>query len=119
MELANYAYNDLGARRVAVLRQNTPFGVEHTEDFKKVFEALGGEVVAEESFALTESDVKTEIVKVMEKNPDTIFNLHATGPMLGVLMKQAIELGVEVNWISSFGAQNGPLIKTMLMWSMV
>jgi branched-chain amino acid transport system substrate-binding protein len=110
-ELAEYAYNNMGARRVAVLRQATPFGVEHTQDFKKYFEKLGGEVVAEESFPLTQNDVRTEITKVMQKEPDTIFNIHATGPPIGLLIKQAKELDVDVKWISSFGVQNDPLVK--------
>ncbi len=110
-KLAEYAYNEMGARKVAVLRQATPFGVENAQDFKKYFEGLGGEIVAEESFPLTQNDLRTEIIKVMEKEPDTILNLHATGPPIGLIIKQADELNINVKWISSWGVQNDPLVK--------
>lgn len=108
--LARHAYESLKSRRVGILRQQTPFGVEHAQYFKAVFEKLGGVVVGEESFPLSQTDVRTEITKLKSSNPDTILNLHGTGPILGNLMKQAKELGVEAQWISSFGAQNIPLV---------
>ena len=110
--LASYAYNTMGVRRVGILRQATPFGVEHANDFREAFQKLGGQIVAEESFDLTASDVRTEISKVKAQNPDAIFNLHATSPRLGLLMKQAKELGLtNVKWLGSFGSENGTLVK--------
>lgn len=109
--LARHAYESLESRRVGILRQQTPFGVEHAQYFKAAFEKLGGVVVGEESFPLSQTDVRTEITKLKSSNPDTILNLHGTGPVLGSLMKQAKELGLDVKWISSFGAQNIPLVK--------
>ncbi len=109
--LARYAYSQLGARRVGILRQATPFGVEHARDFRAAFEALGGQIVAEETFELTATDLKTQINKVKAQNPDTILNLHATGPRLGLLQKQAQELGVNTKWLGSWGSENADLIK--------
>lgn len=109
--LAQFAYESLESRRVGVLRQQTPFGIEHAQYFKEAFEKLGGKVVGEEGFPLSQTDVRSEITKIKVVNPDTILNLHGTGPILGNLMKQAKELGVNVKWISSFGAQNAPLVK--------
>ncbi len=109
--LAQHAYGSLESRSVGILRQQTPFGVEHTKYFKEEFEKLGGIVVGEESFPLSQTDVRAEITKLKSTNPDTVLNLHGTGPILGNLMKQAKELGLDVNWISSFGAQNIPLVK--------
>lgn len=109
--LANYAYNDMNIRTLGILRQNTLFGFEHSTDFKIVFEKLGGKIIGDESFALTDNDLRAEITKIKDMNPDAIFNLHATGPMLGLLMKQAQELGVNVKWIGSWGSENGKLVK--------
>ncbi|RLC75389.1 MAG: hypothetical protein DRI61_14995 [Chloroflexi bacterium] len=109
--LAKHAYFQMNARKLGILRQETPFGIEHARDFRGVFEALGGEVVGEESFAITATDVRTEITKIKDKNPDTIFNLHATGPMMGLLIKQAKELGVNVQWLGSWGSENADLLR--------
>ncbi len=108
--LAQYAYNDLNLRRVGILLQENQFGVEHADDFSREFERLGGELVGIESFEMTSTDVRSEILKIKEKQPDGILNLHATGPMMGLLVKQAIELDVNVVWLGSFGAENQPLV---------
>ncbi|MDP6293651.1 MAG: ABC transporter substrate-binding protein [Candidatus Woesearchaeota archaeon] len=108
--LAQHAYAQ-GARRVAVLHQQTPFGVEHVEDFKKYFESMGGTMVATETFTMTATDVRSEITKVLQKNPDTILNLHSSGPMQGLLIKQAKELGADVLWLSHFGAESQPMLE--------
>lgn len=109
--LAKYAYYDMNVKTVGVLRQDTPFGLEHSNDFKIEFEKLSGRIVGEESFQLNDSDLRTEITKIKDKNPDAIFNLHATGPMLGLLMKQAEELGIKTKWLGSWGSENGKLMK--------
>jgi len=110
VKACSFAYTELGSRRVGILAQDNPFGVEHTEDFTRAFEQLGGTIVGIETFALSEKDVRSQITKIEQEEPDTIFNLHATGPMMGLLVKQARELGVDVNWLGSFGAENDDLV---------
>ena len=109
--LAGYAFYKMQARKVASLFSQTPYGFEHARDFKKFFEELGGEIVGEENFGLTASDLKTELTKIKAKNPDTIFNLHTSNASIGLLIQQAKELGLEVKWLASFGAENAPLLE--------
>lgn len=109
--LAEYVYST-GARRVGIVQQQTQYGEEHTLDFKEEFERLGGTIVSIEKVSLSQADVKSELVKVNSQNPDTIFNLHTSNAMLGLLMKQAKELDINVTWIGSWGSENQPLINT-------
>lgn len=109
--LAEYAYKNMGARKVGIIQQQTSYGVEHTRDFTHYFEKLGGKVVGVEPVQITQKDVQTELLKLKSKNPDTILNLHASSATLGMVMKKAKELGIETKWIASFGAENAPLIK--------
>lgn len=109
--LARYAYEKIGSRRAAILRQETPFGVEHATDFKEAFKKLGGRVVAEESFDIKTTDLRSQITKVKVNNPDTVFNLHATGPNMGILIRQARELGLNIKWLGSWGSENAALLK--------
>lgn len=109
--LAKYAYHNMSARKVGIIKTDTPFGFEHAKDFKEEFEALGGKIVGDETIGLTQSDVRTELSKINEKNPDTIFDLHASGASIGLLIKQAKELGINVSYLASFGAENDPLLK--------
>lgn len=110
-ELAKYAYTNLGSRRVGIIQQQNPFGEEHAVAFTKRFEELGGEIVVMEEIALTATDVRTELTKIAAVNPDTILNLHTSGPPIGLVMRQAQELGIEARWLSHFGAENIPLLE--------
>lgn len=108
--LADYAART-GIKKVAILRQNTPFGIEHAADFKAAFEKNGGSIVSEEGFELTTTDYRSQITKAKASNPDAIFDLAATGPSTGLLIKQAKDLGVNVKWLGSYGSENGALVK--------
>lgn len=110
IKLADYIYND-GSRNLGVLKANTPFGVEHANDFVNEFKKLGGIVVGDESFELSSNDVRAEINKIKSKNPDTIFDLHGSGALFGSLLKQAKELDVNVKWLGSYSTENNILIK--------
>ncbi|OGM95115.1 hypothetical protein A2524_03455 [Candidatus Wolfebacteria bacterium RIFOXYD12_FULL_48_21] len=109
--LAGYAYEKTNARTVAIVQAKNPFGEEHAKYFKEAFEKLGGTVVAVEGVELAQDDVRTELVKIKAKNPDTILNIHAAGPKMGATMKQAKELGINVNWLGQLGAENAALQK--------
>lgn len=108
--LVNYTFFDLNVKTVGILSQNTPYGKEHVNDFKLAFEKLGGKITEVEFFELKEKDLKTEILKIKETNPQAVLNLHATTPALGDLIKQAHELGFNPIWLCSFGAENKDLI---------
>jgi len=109
--LAEYLYENKNVRTVAFLRSDTPFGVEHVKDFTEAFVTLGGTVVAEEGFPISSTDVRSQIAKVKLKNPDAIFNLHASGPRVGLLIRQAQELNVNPVWIGTYASENDALIK--------
>jgi len=109
--LADYAYNVMGIRNVGVLFTDTPWGVEHTRDFKLAFEKLGGRIVGEERFDLNAIDVRSELTKLGAQNPDAILNIGASGPNLGIPIRQAQELGINVKWLTSVAAENAPLVK--------
>jgi branched-chain amino acid transport system substrate-binding protein len=108
--LASYAYYGLGARKVGIMQLSNEFGHENAAAFTTEFEALGGEIVGHEIFPSDRTDLKSELIKIKVKNPDTIFNIQS-GALLGLMMKQSKELGIEVNWIASYGAENATLIK--------
>lgn len=108
--LAEYAYDHMGVRRLGFMQQQSPYGVEHRDDFSYSFVALGGEVVDVEMFDIRQQDLTTELTKLRAAAPDTIFNLHASGPSLGDLMEQARKLGIDVRWLAAYSAQNQPLV---------
>ncbi|MDO8660456.1 MAG: ABC transporter substrate-binding protein, partial [Candidatus Woesearchaeota archaeon] len=106
--LADYSYEQ-GIQTVGIIRQESPFGVEHAKDFQARFEGLGGNIIGEETADIKSTDLRTELLKIKEKNPDAILNLHAT-TLVGLVLKQGQEIGISARWISSFGAETSGLL---------
>ena len=90
---AEFAYNELGARRVATLYCLSDWCVALNNRFKQEFNELGGEIVIEESFDQGSKDLRTQLTKIKNANPDIIYFLSYTES--GVVgLQQAKELGI-------------------------
>jgi branched-chain amino acid transport system substrate-binding protein len=109
--LADFAFNDLKLRKVAIISQQNSFGAEHAAFFKEEFERLGGIIVGAETVATGQMDVRSELTKLKAKNPDGVLNLNATGPSMGETMKEGKELGLDVAWMAHYAAENAPLVE--------
>ena len=108
--LASYAHCVMGSRRVGIIYPENSFGIEHFELFSTAFEALGGSIVGSEQMSMSAGDNRTELLRLKSTKPDTILNLHASGPPIGLLIKQANQLGIKgLNWLTHFGAFNADL----------
>lgn len=71
---ANYAYNELGARKVATLTEATfIYSVESTESFIAEFERLGGEIVTQENYMENEKEFRAQITSIGQKEPEYIY----------------------------------------------
>lgn len=108
--LATYLKNS-GVKTVAFARVTAAFTQEHYTDFKTEFEKLGGSVVADEQFASPGLDVRSELTRIKPKNPDVIFDIHNSGPSIGLLIAQANQLGIKTQYVSTWAAENGALLK--------
>ena len=89
--LSEYASKTLGIKRVAIFYVNDEAGLGAKTAFEKKFSAFG-EVISEESYEATESDMRTHITKLMNKNPEAIF-LFGNGPSWALALKQLKEMG--------------------------
>jgi branched-chain amino acid transport system substrate-binding protein len=108
--LASYL-KDSGVRTVAFARVTAAFTQEHYTDFKVEFEKIGGSVVADEQFASPGLDVRSELTRIKPKNPDVIFDIHNSGPSIGLLIAQANQLGIKAQYVSTWATENGALLK--------
>lgn len=93
--MARYVYTERGLRRIATIYQNQDAALAGAQEFKKVFEQLGGKVVAEESYDIGAVDVRPQLLKVRAANPEAIYNVGRDATM-GLLLKQAAEIGFKV-----------------------
>jgi len=92
--LAKFAYNDLKARKVAVLKDiQQDYSVGLTDSIQKTFTGLGGRVLDPVSYSSGDADFRAILTQVRAQKPDAIF---ATGyyPEAAIIVRQARELGM-------------------------
>jgi branched-chain amino acid transport system substrate-binding protein len=92
--LAKFAYNDLKARRIAILKDvGEDYSVGLTEAITRVFTGLGGKVLDTVSYSGGDADFKAALTRIRSLQPDAIM---ATGyyPAAAIIVRQARELGL-------------------------
>jgi len=101
--LAKFAYNNLKARKVAILKDiQQDYSVGLTDSIAKHFTALGGQVLDPVSYSSGDSDFKAILTQVRSQKPDAVF---ATGyyPEAAIIVRQARELGMKMPLLGGDG----------------
>jgi branched-chain amino acid transport system substrate-binding protein len=70
---ANYLYNTLGLRRIAVMHDGDAYGQGLAEKVQSVFTELGGEVVAVQAITAGETDYTPVLTDISAQNPEGIY----------------------------------------------
>jgi branched-chain amino acid transport system substrate-binding protein len=92
--LAKFAYNDLKARKVAILKDiGSDYSVGLTDSVAEHFGKLGGTVLAPVSYSTADADFKAVLTQIRSQKPDAVF---ATGyyTQAAIIVRQARELGM-------------------------
>lgn len=92
--LAGYAIEGLGLRKLAVLHLNTDWGTTSKALFVKAALDKGAEVVATEGFLPGERDFRSTLVRIRDANPTGIV-LEAYYADAAVIARQVRELGLK------------------------
>lgn len=98
-EMADFAINELDAKTVSVIYYNTPLGVDYGKYFGEKFRELGGEVLSDQPYELSQNEFMTELTRIKSENPDLIFAIGLSGQM-GNFLKGAKELGIDSQVLS-------------------
>ncbi len=108
--VAEYLYNKGNYRKVGIMTIQTNFGEAYREFFKEKFTALGGEIVADETFQLGDIDYKTQLIRLRSKKPDVVFGA-CFGNFLGQMIREARELGVKVPVYSVYESEDNSVLE--------
>lgn len=95
---ARLAHDRLKAKRVAILFENSGYGFGLYQMFKQTFQSLGGTIVAEEGFEEGATDLRTQLTKIRQANPDLVF-LPSHYPTGAQALRQAKELNIKVTFM--------------------
>ncbi len=100
---AQFAYKDLGARTAATLYD---VGDEYSQFLSKyfveAFEKAGGKVVTAEAFRSGELDVRAQLGKIKDGNPDVLF-VPTMQKEAALAAKQARDLGIKATLMGGDG----------------
>ncbi len=103
--IADYTFDQLKARRVAVWTDNSmDFTKALSKYFKERFGDRGGEVAAEDSFMMGDTDFSAQIarLKAVDPAPDAVF-ISAIPSEAGLTVKQIRETGLDIPIVSGDG----------------
>lgn len=89
--LAEYAINQ-GHKKIAIVHMNANFEEENYKHFVSSFNALGGEIVADESSIKGSRDFRIQLVKIKQNDPEAIMLVAHTQELTSIL-RQMNELG--------------------------
>ena len=107
---AEYAYNVLGKKTVAIssVQNDYAFGVK--EAFKNRFVELGGKVLIELEHAEKSTDLRTEVAKIKELSPELIF-LAPYNVDGGSFLKQARAIGLDTQILASESVEDPKIVE--------
>ncbi len=102
--LADYAYVDMGLRKVASLTDiSAAYSVGIQRYFKDHFEELGGEVVAEEGYQANDQEFRAQLSKIDQTEAEAILVPTATYRDIALIAKQGAALNMDVIYLGVDG----------------
>ncbi len=99
-QIARYAVEDLGYKKLAVMVRDDDYGRSIAEAFKKKAEELGAKVIAEEHYATDAKEFKSLLFKIQKSNPEALL-LSGYYNDSGLIAKQARELGIQAKLLGT------------------
>ncbi|HAA89771.1 MAG: Leucine-, isoleucine-, valine-, threonine-, and alanine-binding protein BraC [Thermoanaerobacterales bacterium 50_218] len=110
MVMADFVWNNLKLKKGAIMMDTgNDYSKGLAEKFKEYFEAKGGKIVATEGFVDTDTVFKPQLTKIWAKKPEFIY-IPAYYNQVGLIVKQARELGIDVPFLGADGWDSPELV---------
>jgi branched-chain amino acid transport system substrate-binding protein len=107
---ADYAYDKLTKKSLAVIHDNKTYGKGLAEAFQKEFEKKGGKTAKATTIDPASKDFRSVVSDVKSANPDVLF-YGGEYPEAGPLRAQMKELGLNIPLIGGDGINDADYIK--------
>ena len=98
---SDYAYNELKARKAAIVSETTDYSQGLRRVFKENFEKLGGQVLADETYNPEDTDFRTQATKIKAANADIVYVVPQTKAKGVLLVKQLKEAGAKQQLVTA------------------
>jgi len=108
---ANFAYNSLGVRKAAILKDvRNEYSIGLSEFFTNRFKELGGTVVGEQAYSEGDNDFKAQLTALKALSPEVIF-VPGYYTESALIVKQGRELNIAVPFLGGDGWDSGKLLE--------
>lgn len=107
---ANFLYNSLKIKTVAVFGQNSEYGNNITKSFKEQFLKLGGSIKFDDSYLEGDKDFKTPLLKIKQSGAQALY-IPGNENEPAIILKQAKQLNLKIPIIGGDGSSTDNLIK--------
>ncbi len=109
--LAKFAYNSLGLRNVAILKDvKNDYSVGLAQFFEQTFRGLGGNVVATQAYSEGDSDFKAQLTALKGAAPEGVF-VPGYYTEAALIVKQARELNMNIPLMGGDGWDSSKLLE--------
>jgi branched-chain amino acid transport system substrate-binding protein len=99
--IASYVYKQLGAKKVAVISEQTDYAQGLRGSFTGAAKEFGAEVVGDETYNTGDTDFRTQILKIKASVPDALYVVPQS-PVTGIqILKQFKENSVQAKLLVS------------------
>ena len=96
-------------KEIAIIYENDDAGVGFEKSFVREFESLGGEVSISEIYEKGTSDMRTQLTKIEQYNPENVLMVSFPAET-GRILVQSKELGLSVNFFEGFEVMSDPQV---------
>ncbi|MBI2449575.1 penicillin-binding protein activator [Candidatus Pacearchaeota archaeon] len=100
---AEIVYHRYGKRNLAILYSNENYDIGFNQVLKENFEKLGGKVVASEAFERNAVELRAQLTKIKNANPDAIYIISNEQDSAVAALKQIKELKIDTLIFGSEG----------------
>lgn len=108
---ASFAYRKLGKRRIAVMRDQTPYAKGLSAQFEKTFKLMGGRILSEDGISAGDKDFKSLLSRVAAEKPDALY-YAGTYIEAGLIALQMRDSGLgKTTFLSGDGADTPSLFQ--------
>lgn len=107
---ASFVYEELKARNIVVLDDQTTYGQGLADQFEKKFRELGGTVLRHDGIAQGEKDYMPLLTRLKSVKPELVF-FGGIYPELALLVKQSKKVGLNAVWVGGDGIYDQALIE--------
>lgn len=110
--MADYAKQELGAKRAAVLYLNNDWGLGLKDEFVAEFKKSGGQIAITETIEPDTTDVRTQLTKIRALNSDLIY-MPCFPKECAVALKQMSDMGIKTQVLGADGADDPATLATL------